>query len=74
LTDEAEKTRGVSRLERVQLIFPFLRLQIPAAVETCVVPQQREEEDGPPDRRNGAEKENTLEVRIPGEHVRTELV
>ena len=74
MTDEAEKTRGVSRLERVQLIFPFLRLQIPASVEPCVVPEPREEEDGPPDRRNRAGKENTLEVRIPGEHVPVELV
>jgi hypothetical protein len=57
LTNEAKKTRGVSRLARVQLIFPFPTLSTAGGAPASVRAPGSSQEDGPLPRAQGGKRE-----------------
>jgi len=58
LTIEARKTRGVSRLARVQLIFPLPTLSTAGGVRASARALISSQEDGPPPRAQGGKGEH----------------
>jgi hypothetical protein len=73
LTGKAKKVREVSRLARVQLIFPFSRLYAAVSDAASVLSEVSGSEDSVR-KHCGAGKERTSEVRIPREHLQSVLV